>query len=577
MAPRALVGESEIETVAVSRRLGAPRWLWLAAAIVLAAAALQARFGASGDVAWMITLNEKWLDGQTPYVDFIETNPPASILLYMPAVALARWLGAPPEAVVAAYGLVAACVALAFAAAIARRAGLLGGAGSLSLGLALAALVVLPGRTLAERDFFAALAGLPYLAVCAARAARAPVGAGAALLSGLGAGAMVAVKPPYALVLLAAAPSLMRRGGAAALLRANEHYAATALVVSYAAWTAWRFPVYGAEVLPAVAAAYLPVREPTLRLVANAGVIVWIALAAALASIAGRDLRKPLVASPALGSLGALAAFFVQGKGWLYHAYPALAFLALALAAALALRPPSPRRLVGAACAAGATAAGALLWRLPAIPCAIVAALAAAAAVVVAQRGPAQPPRPLAAPLGEATAAALIAAAWALYCAPFTQPDAAFVRAVADLGPRPRLAAVAEGLGIGFPLAREVGGVWVQRTQGMLLTAGARRLIAENPGDRALAERLAPIVARDRDMVAEDIRLNRPDGVLVSRVGPGFHAWAMNDAKLAAALADYRLQASSRAADWPVDLYVRKDAIRLRPTLSQADDADASR
>jgi hypothetical protein len=45
------------------------------------------------------------------------------------------------------------------------------------------------------------------------------------------------------------------------------------------------------------------------------------------------------------------------------------------------------------------------------------------------------------------------------------------------------------------------------------------------------------------------------------------------DPTLAAALADYRLATSSRAADWPIDLYVRKDEIGLRSTLSEPDAA----
>ena len=171
--------------------------------------------------------------------------------------------------------------------------------------------------------------------------------------------------------------------------------------------------------------------------------------------------------------------------------------------------------------------------------------------------------------LAELAAAAIAGALWLFFTAPPTAPDRDFVRAVAALGPHPRLAAVAEGLGIGFPLVRQVDGVWVQRTQGMLLTSGARRLIDENPGDSALAARLAPIVARDRDIVAEDIRRNRPDGILVNTVNPRFHRWAMTDPTLAAALADYALATSSRAADWPIDLYVRKDEIELRRSLPE--------
>src|SRR5277367_163807 len=77
---------------------GAPasrRWWSTVAAfagITTLAILSQIYFGAFGDISWMLTIGEAWFDGKTPYVDFIETNPPASLLLYMPAVAAGRWL-----------------------------------------------------------------------------------------------------------------------------------------------------------------------------------------------------------------------------------------------------------------------------------------------------------------------------------------------------------------------------------------------------------------------------------------------------------------------------------------------------
>ena len=50
-------------------------------AIGLIALATQLSFGMLGDVSWLITIDEKWLSGQVPYVDFLEINPPASLLL----------------------------------------------------------------------------------------------------------------------------------------------------------------------------------------------------------------------------------------------------------------------------------------------------------------------------------------------------------------------------------------------------------------------------------------------------------------------------------------------------------------
>jgi hypothetical protein len=486
----------------------------------------------------------------------------ASILVYMPAIAAARALGAKPEFTIAVYGFASAAAALAVSAAILRSAGLLGRLGSTALALALVAVVILPGRTFDERDFFAVLFGLPYLAAAVARAAGAPIGARAQILAGLGAGVMIAIKPPYAMILLVLAPYLLARVGLPRLLRSIEPYAAGAFLLGYAALVAWRFPVYLSDVLPTVAAAYLPVRESLLGLLANVGVVLWIALGALLLAVAGRRVSEPLIAVPALGSLGAAAAYAVQGKGWLYQFYPALALIALAIAAALELQRRETRDLVAAVLVASAALACVVAFGAPPVPSAIALVLAAYSAV---RRCGASPG---ASSLAILSSGGLIGAVCGVYCAAVPGPAPEFTRALVSLGPHPSVAAIAEGLGAGFPLVRNVGGVWVQRTQGLLMTAGARRLIDENPDDRALAARLEPIIRRDREMVAEDIERHRPDALLISRHGARFHAWAMSDPALAAARADYVLIAQNPGKEWPVDLYVRRDLARLRPASS---------
>ena len=69
-------------------------------AVTILAIILRLLIVTATDVSWLITLSEKVLDGTRLYVDLIEVNPPASVLLYLPAVALARLIGVAPEIVV---------------------------------------------------------------------------------------------------------------------------------------------------------------------------------------------------------------------------------------------------------------------------------------------------------------------------------------------------------------------------------------------------------------------------------------------------------------------------------------------
>jgi hypothetical protein len=59
----------------------AARLLLPCVAIVSLAVAVQMYLGLNTDTSWNITLVEKLLAGERPYIDFIEINPPASFLL----------------------------------------------------------------------------------------------------------------------------------------------------------------------------------------------------------------------------------------------------------------------------------------------------------------------------------------------------------------------------------------------------------------------------------------------------------------------------------------------------------------
>ena len=70
------------------------------APVILALTMAQQMLGhLNADNSWLFTAAELLLDGGRPYVDFIESNPPASFLIYFPAVCLARSLGAPCQPV----------------------------------------------------------------------------------------------------------------------------------------------------------------------------------------------------------------------------------------------------------------------------------------------------------------------------------------------------------------------------------------------------------------------------------------------------------------------------------------------
>jgi hypothetical protein len=74
----------------------APLLFWTGIALCFALSLGIRMSGTTPDVSWLITICERILDGETAYVDIIETTPPVPLLLYMPGVAFARWLPISP-------------------------------------------------------------------------------------------------------------------------------------------------------------------------------------------------------------------------------------------------------------------------------------------------------------------------------------------------------------------------------------------------------------------------------------------------------------------------------------------------
>jgi len=538
------------------------------AAIVLAAGVvLHLAFGTVGDVSWLITVDEKWLHGATPYRDIVEINPPASLLLYWPAVWLARSTGLWPEFLVACFGFAAAALSLAFAARFARRAGVQ------SLNPATVAIVatiafLLPGRSFDERDVVAAFLGLPLLGLWAARAAGASVAALEALGAGALMGVMIALKPPYALVPAAALPYLIFKVGFRRLLFAAEIPAIALLSLLYVAAVVWGFPAYVEDTLPLGVAVYAPIRDSVVELLLNPSVLPAAAMAAAV--LWGcRDLSKPPIVLLLLGALGALLAFIAQGKGWAYQAFPLAAYAALAAALALDFGGLSKRTLVSAAGLALVVCVAIVATRRAPMLFLICGAVGAE---LVARRFGFAPPRP------PSKGAAMPLSPTFLFAAAFGASVAVFAvegvhspgldAALARVAAHPKVLAISESLGFGHPLVRSVGGEWVQRVPSLWITAGARRLIEEHPDDKALTERLQPFIEKDRDRLVEDILRNRPDAILVGKLGTRFHDWAWSDPKITAARSDYQFFAANADPDWPAEIWIRKDLLALRATTA---------
>jgi hypothetical protein len=445
------------------------------------------------DVGWLLTLGEKMLAGQRPYVDFFEANPPMSILLYLPAVLLGRIIDVAPEIVVNGLVLTAAVASLWLSGRIVSR--LIGDREALWKLAAAGAFVltILPTGVFTQREHIAVIAMAPFLALALTRGDGAKPGLTLAAIAGLGCGVAMAIKPHFALV--AGPPVLISawRLRSFSPLVAVEIWAAGLVVWLYALLLLAVFPAFLAF-LPVIHDAYLPVRQSWPVLLTSLPPLpVWLLLGVLTAWTAkGRPGGAWPAASLFAASAGGAAAYVIQGKGWPYHSYPMLALGLSALIAAMA-------------------------WGARSSP----------------SPGPFKPIAVMR--LGLALGVTAVMMQWFTIKGDYH----ALNGPVEALAPRPKLLSISADIALGHPLVRELQGQWVGSVCSQWMSAGALKLEQDGKLSPARRARLDSLMALDRRLLAADIRRAHPDIILIEERSFDWAGWARADPALAAALQAY--------------------------------------
>jgi hypothetical protein len=429
----------------------APAWA-LALALSLVAALLQSRLiPIDGDISWLITVSERVLDGQRLYVDAIEVNPPASVWLYLPLVALGQMLALRPEGLIAAATILGALLSLRATMRISARLPQPPSPVVIAACLSFVTLI-LPGGLFAQREHAALLLALPVIAAIVLLGERGRLPRRTALLTGVAAGLIMVIKPHFALALLLPALHASRklRSLSPLLLPAG---AAAGVLLLYALSVVVLAPDFF-KLLPMLVATYLPMGPPLWHYVASSLLIVPAALIAAAVLLQARP-GNGLAAGWMLGGIGFAVAGLLQWKNYANHAFPgvALCLVGVLLLLLSGAGERQRRMLIGAGVALLSLA---LAWQTSSI-----------------------------------------------------RPDPALAAAIVRVAPpRPSMINLGFDLVTGHPAVRHVEGRWVGRRAALFTTAGALYVGLDKPGirrwyDEDLAQWLA------------DVRAHCPDVVLV--------------------------------------------------------------
>lgn len=452
------------------------------------------------DVSWLLVVGDRLLNGETPYVDLIEVNPPFSIWLYLPFVLLERMTSLKAEIWLIIGTTVLAIASVLLSARIACRADPSYADGKFRWAIPAAlfvTLIFLPGD-FGQREHFAIIALLPWLALLTARDRDHAFVAGTPsqrVMAGVGAAAVVMVKPPH-FVLAFVLPTLVLAFERKTLrpLFTTENIVGAVIVTAYLLAILVFHPMYLTDVFPLLKALYLPMREPMLAMVQGWPVTLALLAGATLLYAGGLERVHQDARILFFTALGFVPAFVVMGKGWPNHAMPFLVLGLLAFGIQL-LHSGFPRAL-----------------RLPQKIAGLVGLILSFQVLSNAQLSWTM------LPANEAEAAA-----------------AAIERRVQ----KPTIATVAANMQPAHPLTRMVEGDFVSRYPSNWHILNAEMLL-----DRTVSPRERHELRALRDSfiaeIARDLVENRPDVVLSGLgVEPMWSNVVMEDPAVAAALRDY--------------------------------------
>jgi len=474
-----------------------------AAVVVVLAAIVRCFVWLDADVSWLLTFAEQSLTDTHLYLNYNEINPPACLLIYLPAILIGRFVAISPESVVTSLVFVGAllCLWIVGRTLAERGARPLRGKPAL-VAVACATLLILPGDNFAEREHVALIAILPLLAVYAKRVTGATVGRSLAIVAGMGGAFAVAIKPHFVLPVafpLAYAAWCLRaqRTKLVSLFLSPEHFAAAIALFAYGLLIVRLFPDFIQYTVPLALTIYVPLRISPTLLIENASVILCAASVLASCALATTDIQRRCICIGNLAAVGFAVALIIEGKGWPYQGYPAVALSILMLSVVLADR----------------------------------------LALTVGSRGAGfSPERAL-----ELLSVILFSVIYTLASLWFLdQPDRSpLLGAVSRLVPvsHPKIISITGGPGIAFPLTRKLQGASMGHEPWQTVSVYGGLLLSSRDLNPQARRKIEEYLRLDRAQLTETIGTKRPDVILFG--GSALELWAFSHPEIATVLRPY--------------------------------------
>jgi hypothetical protein len=278
------------------------------------------------DVSWLMKAANQLLSGKHYYTDFIETNPPLILYIYMPAVIMSKMTHLSYAVAFKIYTFVI-IIGVIFLCNILMRYIFDRKNQNIRYGLLVAisfTLALMPGYSFGEREHFAIMLSLPYLFLLDLRLADKSLNYSLIILVGIIAGIGFAIKPHFLFVLIACELFFIYKKRNLFACFRLETIIIVLVILLYVASFFLLTPNYLLKVWPLVYHLYfVAAKEPFGAMLAQLAVVFWLVALGFYCFLYEKIRYKNLAEILLFASVGYLAAYFVQHTTWYYHLLPA--------------------------------------------------------------------------------------------------------------------------------------------------------------------------------------------------------------------------------------------------------------
>jgi len=280
------------------------------------------------DIAWLVHVTERVLNGAQLYVDIIENRPPSLFLLAMPPVWAGRLLDIEPTLTYHAWISALIATSLLLCRRISREGLFKGQPVTRQIFLLTAALLVglVSLHHYGQPGHIVSVLLLPYLLTTAQRALGQNVRLRQAILPGLLAGIGIALKPFFVIAWLCIVLFVRTRMRDPRSVTSFENLCIAGIQILLLGGIVFGFKPYLATVLPLAIELFNAHNAPLIVLFVHSlygGLIIGVPLTLALGKQA---VPGPLYEVLIIAAGAFLVVFLIQLKGWGQHLLPSLVF-----------------------------------------------------------------------------------------------------------------------------------------------------------------------------------------------------------------------------------------------------------